>query len=223
MSSKLQDELEARRAKTRATKPEFMAEVDALVKAAKAFGEGAEAIEVGKKAPEFQLPNAQGQTVSLTGLLAKGPAVVMFYRGSWCPYCNLQIRALQARLADIHACGAELVAISPESPDGSLSMVERDALEFPVLSDKGADVAARFGVAWKVPEPLLEHIRKGRNLDLAEINQGNANVLPIPATFVVNRDGVVAWRFLDVDYRTRPEPGDVLAALEELTQGANKT
>lgn len=212
----LREQTDARMAKTRQVKPEFMKTIDDLMADAKAFEGGDDAVPVGERAPDFELPDARGETVSLSGLLEAGPVIVMFYRGSWCPYCNLQLRAMQERLADIHALGAQLVAISPQVPDESLSQVERDALEFVVLSDQDAEVAARYGVAWKIPDVIVEHMRNDRKMDLADVNNGNGSVLPIPATFVVGTDGGVAWRHADVDYRTRPEPSEVLAALQVL-------
>jgi peroxiredoxin len=212
----LQQQTDDQIARTRQAKPEFMQAVDDLMATARKFEEGGAAIAIGQRAPDFELPDALGEAVALSCLCAKGPVVVSFYRGSWCPYCNLELRALQTRLGDIRALGADLVAISPQKPDESLTQTERDALEFTVLSDQDARVAAQYGVAWEVPELILEHMRKDRNLDLAEINNGSGRVLPIPATFVLGRDGVVAWRYVDVDYRTRAEPEDVVAALRNL-------
>jgi peroxiredoxin len=128
----------------------------------------------------------------------------------------LQLRALQARLADIHTLGAQLVAISPQVPDGSMTKDEMHDLEFLVLSDQDAKVASQYGVAWQVPEFLAEHMRVDRKLDLEAINNGNGSVLPIPATFVIGQDGVVTWRYVDVDYRTRSEPEDIIQALKLL-------
>ena len=196
--------------------PSFMKGVDDIIKQAKAFEQGLDALSIGQQAPDFELPNPQGELVSLAHLLAKGPVVVTFYRGSWCPYCNLQLRALQARLADIKALGAELVAISPQVPDDSLSEDEISKMEFSVLSDQDAKVASKYGVAWEVPEFLLDHMRTDRQLDLESINNGNANILPIPATFVINKDAEVTWRFVDVDYRYRSEPEDIIQALHTL-------
>lgn len=212
----LQQQTDDQMAKTRQANPEFMQAVDDLMATARKFEEGGAAIAIGQRAPDFELPDARGEAVTLSGLLPKGPVVVSFYRGSWCPYCNLELRALQARLTDVRALGADLVAISPQKPDESLTQTERDALEFTVLSDQDARVAAQYGVAWEVPKLIVEHMRKDRNLELAEINNGNGNMLPIPATFVLGRDGVVAWRYVDVDYRTRAEPEDVVAALRKL-------
>jgi len=210
----LKQQTDAQIEKSRQAKPEFMQSMDELMAKAHEFEQGSDAIDVGQQAPKFTLPSAQGQHVSLTELCAKGPVVVTFYRGDWCPYCNLQLRALQSVLDDIHAAGAELVAISPQVPDDSLSESEISQLAFNVLSDQDAQVAASYGVAWEVPELILQHMRKDRGLDLANINNGNGSVLPIPATFVLNAQGEVIWRFVDVDYRTRAEPADIIAALQ---------
>jgi peroxiredoxin len=212
----LKEQTEAKVAEGRAAKPDFMKGVDDVIAQAKRFEQGADAIALGESAPNFELPNQEGQATSLAALLEKGPVVVTFYRGSWCPYCNLQLRALQARLNDIHDLGAELIAISPQVPDDSLSKDEISQMGFQVLSDQSAKVALEYGVAWEVPEFLLEHMRVDRGLDLETVNNGNGNVLPIPATFVIGRDGKVAWRFVDVDYRTRSEPEDIIKALEAL-------
>lgn len=210
----LRAQTEAQVAKSRQAKPEFMQAMDDLMAKARDFEQGKEAILVGQPAPDFSLPNVQGNEVKLADLCAKGPVVVTFYRGDWCPYCNLQLRALQACLGDFAKLGAQLVAISPQVPDESLTKNEKDELAFEVLSDQDARVAAFYGVSWQVPELILEHMRKDRGLDLAQINKGNGSVLPIPGTFIVGRDGVVIWRFVDVDYRTRAEPADILAMLK---------
>ena len=212
----LKTQTEAKIAAGRQANPEFMKGVDDIIDKAKAFQQGDDAIKIGQKAPSFELPNALGKSISLNALLTKGPIVLTFYRGSWCPYCNLQLRALQACLEDIHALGATLVAISPEVPDGSMTQDDISKMDFLVLSDQDAKIASAYGVAWEVPEFLLEHMRVDRNLNLDAINNGNGRVLPIPATFVLGRDGVVTWRYVDVDYRTRSEPNDIIKALQKL-------
>ena len=212
----LKSQTQAQVEKTRSAKPEFMKAIDDVIADARKFEQDGNAIAVGEKVPDFTLPNAKGETVLLSELLSNGPVVVTFYRGSWCPYCNLQLRAMQSRLDEIHALGAELVAISPEVPDGVLTETEINEMAFPVLSDQDATVAEKFGVAWEVPDVILEHMRKDRNLDLADINNGNGRVLPIPATFIIDRDGVVQWRFVEVDYRMRAEPEDIIKVLSKL-------
>lgn len=212
----LKQQTDAKIEQSRQANPDFMQGVEDIIAQAKAFQQGEHALALGQNAPDFKLPNAKGDTVSLADLLAQGPLVVTFYRGSWCPYCNLQLRALQAHMADIQAHGAQLVAISPQVPDGSLNQDEINAMDFIVLSDQNAKVAADYGVAWEVPEFLREHMRVDRKLDLEQINNGNASILPIPATFVLDRSGTVTWRFVDVDYRSRAEPAEMLKALQAI-------
>lgn len=214
----LKDQLAAQVTKTRQSKPEFMQEVDLLIAQARDAGLDSQAIAIGQAAPKFRLPDAHSQDVELADLLAQGPVILMFYRGSWCPYCNMQIHAMQSLLPEIQALGARLIAISPQKPDNSLSQIERDALEFTVLSDKDCNVAAQYGVAWEVPSLFLEHMRKDRGLDLVEINQGNGSMLPVPATFIIEPQGTVAWKSIDIDYRTRAEPNDVIAALKQVAK-----
>ncbi|WP_405269343.1 peroxiredoxin-like family protein [Cellulophaga sp. Ld12] len=214
---KLREQTDAKIAAGRKNNPEFMKGVDAIIKKEKEFQQGKNALKIGEKAPNFELPNPEGKTISLATLLDKGPVVVTFYRGSWCPYCNLQLRALQASLAEIHALGATLVAISPEVPDESMSTNEINSLGFNVLTDQDATVASHYGVAWEVPAFLIDHMEVDRKLDLKKINNGNGSILPIPATFVVGTDGLVQWSYVDVDYRTRAEPEEILEALRKLS------
>lgn len=129
----------------------------------------------------------------------------------------MQLRALQARLNDIHQLGATLVAISPQVPDGFLTESEIAKMEFMVLSDQDAKIASEYGVTWEVPEFLLDHMRIDRQLDLVQINKGNGLILPIPATFVIGKDGLVKWSYVNVDYRTRSEPDDIIKALEDIS------
>ncbi|MBU3011516.1 AhpC/TSA family protein [Polaribacter vadi] len=213
----LKEQTDAKIAAGRKNNPNFMKGVDDIIEKAKSFQEGKDALKIGEKAPDFELPNPKGTAISLSSLLKKGPLVVTFYRGSWCPYCNLQLRALQAKLSEIHALGATLVAISPEVPDGSLTTNEINEMDFIVLSDQDAKVASEYGVAWEVPEFLMEHMRVDRNLDLKKINNGNASILPIPATFILGTDGFVKWNYVNVDYRTRSEPEEIIDALKKLS------
>ncbi|SFJ53876.1 peroxiredoxin-like family protein [Olleya namhaensis] len=213
----LKEQTDAKIASGRQNNPEFMKGVDAIINKAKDFEYGKNAIKIGHKAPDFKLPNPEGQDVILANLLDKGPVVITFYRGSWCPYCNLQLRALQAKLSTIKALCATLVAISPEVPDGSLTKNEINDMEFIVLSDQDARIATQYGVAWEVPEFLMEHMRVDRNLDLKKINNGNSSILPIPATFIIAKDGIVKWNYVNVDYRTRSEPDEIIEALKKLS------
>jgi peroxiredoxin len=173
------------------------------------------AIRTSDRAPDFTLPDPQGRNVSLGALLEVGPAVVTFYRGGWCPYCNIQLRAYQAMLPEMTALGARLVAISPQLPDGSLSTAESNELTFAVLSDVGNRVARTFGLVWSLPEELRAALRSN-NRALPGINGDDSWELPVPATYVVARDGGVALAAIDVDYRNRLEPDAILTTLRSL-------
>lgn len=213
----LKEQTDAKIAKGRSAKPEFMQNVDQIIDEQKKYKKGELAVKIGDVAPNFVLPNAEDHSISLEEVLIKGPVVVTFYRGSWCPYCNLQLRAMQDVLPEIHSLGAQLIAISPEVPDGSLSPNEISKMNFIVLSDQDAKIAKKYGVAWKVPEYLLDHMRVDRKLNLELINNGNTDVLPIPATFIINTDGRVVWRFVDVDYRNRSEPSEIIDMLKKMS------
>ncbi|MDE2517039.1 MAG: AhpC/TSA family protein [Rhodospirillales bacterium] len=173
------------------------------------------AIGVGAEAPDFTLPDAAGKALSLQRLLESGPVVVVFYRGGWCPYCNLQLRAYQAVLPEIAALGARLVAISPQLPDASLSTAEANQLRFDVLSDVGNAVARRFGLVYALPEELRAALR-ANNKALPEINGDSSWELPVPAVYVIARDRRVALAAIDVDYRNRLNPQAILTALQRL-------
>jgi len=170
---------------------------------------------VGAAVADFSLPVATGAMVSLSALLIKGPVVLAFYRGGWCPYCSTELRALQAKLPEIMAAGATLVAISPQTPDNSLSTAEELDLAFTVLSDEGNHVAESFGLVFELPESLRE-VYQGFGIDLPAANGDTTFRLPLPATYVIGSDGIVAWRFADADYTKRAEPDDVIAILEAL-------
>ena len=173
------------------------------------------ALKVGQHVPDFTLPDARNNPVSLKEILSKGPAVVSFYRGGWCPYCNLSLHALQAWLPQIQSTGAALVAISPQLPDQSLSTAEKDALTFEVLSDVGNNVAKKFGIAYQLPQEMAK-LTRGFGLDLAKYNGDQSNELPLAATYIIKTDGTVAYAFVDVDYKKRMEPSDIVALLKHI-------
>jgi peroxiredoxin len=174
----------------------------------------AKALRVGDRAPDFELPNAAGKEVKLSELIARGPVVLTWYRGGWCPYCNIALRGFHKSLPEIQAAGATLVALSPEMPDKSMSTAEKNHLDFEVLSDRGNKVAHAFGVAYRIPKVVADQF-KGR-LDLAKYNGDDSGELPLGATYVIDRDGVIRYAFVDADYRKRAEPSDVIAALRGL-------
>lgn len=170
---------------------------------------------IGDPAPGFSLPDAHGGSVGLGARLAQGPVVLAFYRGAWCPYCNIQLRALQAALPEMQALGASLIAISPQAPDESLSNIEKQKLAFDVLSDSGCEVAGDYGVAFALAEELRP-IYSDLGNALPGKNAADDWRLPIPATFVIAGDGRVAFADVDADYRNRAEPDAILATLTRL-------
>ncbi|HTW48011.1 MAG TPA: peroxiredoxin-like family protein [Acidobacteriaceae bacterium] len=202
---------------------DFMAKVPAEIREAMtsadmelaASGIAQRAVKAGDRAPDFRLPDARGGHVRLRDLLAKGPVVVSFYRGGWCPYCNLELRALQHALPQVRRLGAQLTAISPQTPDESFSTSEKNELAFAVLSDAGSATAKAYGIAFDLAEELRPlYTRFGHALP--DKNGDDSWVLPIPATYVVDTHGDVVLAFVDVDYRNRLEPGEIVAALEFL-------
>jgi peroxiredoxin len=217
----LKDELDAFRS-------EFMTKVSPEIRNAMtradtelaAAGITKHALRAGDPVPDFRLPDARGCQVRFRDLLAKGPVVVSFYRGGWCPYCNLELRALQNALPEIKQLGAQLVAISPQTPDESLSTAEKNELEFAVLSDIGSATAKAYGIAFDLTEELRPiYSRLGHALP--DKNGDDSWILPIPATYVIDKDGIVALAFVDVDYRNRLEPAEIVTAIKTLSEKAS--
>jgi peroxiredoxin len=174
------------------------------------------AAKTGDAWPEVPLLDAFGHGFDLTTLLAGRPAIITFYRGGWCPYCNLELRAWQARLAEVHALGADLVAISPELPDHSLTTVEKNGLAFTVLSDAGDRLAGALGIRFMLSRMLRPFYDLAGHA-LPDRNGDGSWTLPMPATFVVERGGRIAAAFVEPDYRKRTDPAQALLALRDMT------
>lgn len=191
--------------------------IDAGVGEIEASG-AAPGLRVGDRAPDFTLPGALGRPVSLSSLLAEGPVVLTFYRGEWCPYCNLQLQALQSALPNFAALGASLVAISPQAPDHSLSLTEKHELGFPVLSDIDQEVIKAYKVQFTLTGDLEDLQVNVFHNDPREQNANHSRSLPVPATFVVDQAGIVRYAFVPADWRIRAEPADILAALQVLVE-----
>lgn len=177
-----------------------------------ASGAATRALKAGDKAPAFSLNDPDGRTVSSTDLLALGPLVVSFYRGVWCPYCNMELQALQAALPAFEKLGAALVAISPQTAPNSRKSVRQNALGFPILSDPQNAVAAAFGLRFAMPDDLVE-LYKGLKNDLPAFNGDASWTLPMPGRFVIAQDRTVLYAEVNPDYTRRPEPDDMLPAL----------
>ncbi|MFQ5671620.1 MAG: peroxiredoxin-like family protein [Nitrospinales bacterium] len=173
------------------------------------------ALKEGDKAPEFALPDAEGRTVRSAELLARGPLVISFFRGSWCPYCSLELQAFQEALSDIRSMGAALVAISPQVPGKSLETKTTCNLDFEMLSDAGNGAAKQFGLVFQVPENLRP-LYKSFGIDLPEYNGEASFELPLAATYVVDSAGMIRKAFVDADYSKRLDPADVVEVLKTL-------
>jgi peroxiredoxin len=171
---------------------------------------------VGREASGFSLPNATGRQVTLSQMLARGPVVISFYRGVWCPFCNLEQRALQHHVPQINELGASLVAISGQTPDNSLSMAEKNGLTYEVLSEVGLTAASSYGLVFRLPDYLQEAYEQlGHPVPM--FNGPAQQTLPIPATFVIARDGIIRFAYANPDYRYRADPKDILATLKSIT------
>jgi len=174
-----------------------------------------QALGEGEQAPDFTLPDAQGKAVMLSHLLQQGPVVLTFYRGEWCPFCNLTLRAYQQALPQFQELGARLLAISPQTPDHSLSTVEVKELTFPVLSDVGNQVARQYGLVYAIDEAVrAAHIQVGADLPL--FNGDDSWELPMAGTFLVDQSGTVRLAFVDPNFTRRLDPSIIIARLKEL-------
>jgi len=217
MSMTIKQQSEALQAASRARIPAEVGETfardrDALV----ASDASSRAVAAGDVIADFTLPDANGEEVSLARLLAEGPVVLVFYRGGWCPFCNLALRHYQLELVpQLGRHGARMAAISPQRPDESLNTKERHELEFPVLTDASAGVAQRLGIAFQPSDEVLEAQRK-LALDIRQGNAESSTALPMPTVLVVDRDRVVRFADVQPDYRSRTEVPAILSALTEL-------
>jgi peroxiredoxin len=174
------------------------------------------AIGVGDQAPMFVLRDGTGAEVDVEVLLKSGPVVLCFYRGGWCPYCNLELRSYQQHLGRIRQLGATLVAISPELPDRTVTTAEANQLGYPVLSDAGNAVARQYRLTHTI-DPEVVRYQLGNGNDVAAFNGSDQAEVPLPATYVIDTDAVVQFAFARADYTRRAEPEDVLAVLRNLT------
>ncbi|TVX95971.1 peroxiredoxin-like family protein [Cohnella terricola] len=173
-------------------------------------------LQEGQKAKDFTLKNSMGIPVYLYDELAKGPVVLTFYRGGWCPYCNSQLRAYQKVLPEIEALGVRLIAISPQSPDNTLSQQEKEGLQFQVLSDPNGLVAAFYNILYDVPPYIQEIMTNLFKLNLTEYNATERWILPIPSTFMIDESGIIRSAYVNPDFMKRFDPEDILNELRKL-------
>lgn len=174
-------------------------------------------LKAGEKAPIFTLNDSEGNPVSSTHLLAEGPLVISFYRGVWCPYCNMELQALETALPSFRQLGANLIAISPQTAVNSRKSVRQNQLDFPILSDAHNDVAAAFGLRFALPDYLIDLYTTLKN-DLPSFNGDESWTLPMPGRFVIGQDGAILYAEVNPDYTRRPEPEDMLPAIRKAAQ-----
>jgi peroxiredoxin len=172
-------------------------------------------LEIGDQAPDFALPDQNGQIVTLRQRLDRGPVVVSFYRGAWCPYCNIELRALQMALPKLDELGASLIAISPQRPDDALTLAEREQLAFDVLSDPDQEPIRAYRLQFELSDEL-KAIYPLLGMDLSELNADGSWHLPVPATLVLDAAGVVRARHVDPDYTRRMDVDEILETLSSL-------
>jgi len=172
--------------------------------------------KAGDVAPSFSLKDPEGNVVNSAELLKRGPLVLSFYRGVWCPYCNMELQALEAAKAEFDKYGATLVAISPQTAPNSRKSVRQNKLSFPILSDVKGKVGAAFGLRFNLPDYLVELYKQLKN-DLPSFNDDPSWTLPMPARYVIGQDGMILYSEVNPDYTRRPEPEDMIPVLQRAT------
>ncbi|MEE4378592.1 MAG: peroxiredoxin-like family protein [Candidatus Competibacteraceae bacterium] len=189
--------------------------MDAAEQSLRESGLGNNAPRVGDQLPDGEFVTAKGETTSLYEAIGNRKAIVTFYRGGWCPYCNLQLHAYQEHLPEMEAAGATLVAITPETPDNSLSTSEKHGLKFSVLSDGNNNYARQINIVFALNEQL-KPIYQAYGVDLEQNQANDAWELPLAATFIIDADRTVRYAFVDVDYKKRADPEELLRELQQL-------
>ncbi len=172
-------------------------------------------IKVGEKAPDFVLNNALGKTVSLKDKLKQGPVVLIFYRGAWCPFCNMHLHVLQESLPEFRKYGAQLITITPQRPDKSVEQFKEKGYPFEVLSDLDSQVMKDYRLYFELPAELVD-VYKNHGLDIEAFNGKGRNVLPVPGSFVIDTNGIVRAMHADTDYKNRMEPSAIIDALKAI-------
>lgn len=211
----LQEELQAKKDNFNETASE---EIKTIYKAGiddvKNHGIVKQAKQEGTSAPDFSLPNATGKQIKLSDKLKEGPVILTWYRGGWCPYCNLTLHHLQQTLPAFNEQGAQLLALTPELPDNSISTSEKHNLTFEVLSDINNLVAKQYGIVFKLTEEVAKVYQD--KFDLHAYNGNEDDELPLAATYIIGQDGIIKYAFLDSDYRNRANPEDLLDFLKAM-------
>jgi peroxiredoxin len=171
-------------------------------------------LKPGQKAPDFTLNNAFGKPVSLSAQLKNGPVVLVFYRGAWCPFCNLHLHVLQKNIDNFKKYGATLIAVTPQQPDQSVKQINKKGYPFEVLSDLDDSVMKQYGLYYKLSADLVS-LYKRKGLDVEQYNGKGRVALPIPGTFVIGQDSIIKAAHAEHDYKERMEPGEIIQALQQ--------
>jgi peroxiredoxin len=212
----LKDEIDAYNAAKQEKVPaEILATMAQATEELKRSGVEDRALKTGDTMPDFELPNQHGERRRLSDYLAKSPVVLNIYRGGWCPYCNMEMKALRDALAEIESHGAQLVGLAPETPDKAMSTAERHGIAIDILSDAGNKVAEQMGLVFELPQ-ALRPIYEKFGTDLADYNGDDSFKLPVPATYIIGQDGVIVYDFVNADYTLRLEPSEIVAKLATL-------
>ncbi|MGE9268439.1 MAG: peroxiredoxin-like family protein [Verrucomicrobiales bacterium] len=213
----LQDRLDARKADfEKKASAEKIAGYEAGIAAVRKSGMLENALKAGDLAPDFTLQNATGEKVTLSAELKKGPVILTWYRGSWCPYCNLALIAYQENNAKFKAAGAQLLALTPEKPDKSLPTAEKHALDFEILTDLNNEVAEKYRIVFQMTPFVEEAMRNFANLKSYNGEDYDDEDMPLSATYIITPDRKIAWAFLDAEYRNRATPEQILSELKKL-------
>ncbi len=218
----LQDQLDAFKEQFKVQAP--AGAIDAFARSTQELidsGQAGRAVKAGDLVPDFALTDQDGKAVVLKDLLAGGPVVLSFYRGVWCPYCNIELKALQAAADDIRARGASLLAISMQGAADSRKAQRDNKLSFPILTDKAGDLAAKFGIRWALQDYVIEY-HKMFGVELPKIHDDGAWNLPMPARYVIAPNGTVAYAEVSPDYTRRPDPSDLFPVLDRLSTASAK-
>ncbi|UUO09197.1 AhpC/TSA family protein [Blastopirellula sp. J2-11] len=194
--------------------PEMLKVMRDAVETVRASGVEKSAKQVGDAAIDAELTGWNGKTVRLSEMWSEGPVVLMWYRGGWCPYCNLQLRAMQKELKAIEGAGAKLIVLTPELPEKAKETAEANDLNFVALHDKNNATARKYGLVFELPASILPLYRD--RLKLAEVNGSDAMELPLSATYVIDTNGKIRYAFLNADYTDRAEPAEVVAAVKKV-------
>ncbi len=212
----LKDEIDAYDAAKREKLPgEVLATMAQCTEELKGAGIEGRALKTGDAMPNFELPNQHGEQRRLSDYLAESPLVLNIYRGGWCPYCNMEMKALHDVLPEIESRGVRLVGLSPETPDKAMSTAERHAIDIDILSDAGNRIADQMGLVFELPQ-ALRPIYEKVGIDIPAFNGDDSFKLPVPATYIIGQDGVIVFDFVNADYTQRLEPSEIVSRLAML-------